>query len=572
MNFKDHKRDILAISSILVIVTAITLLLLNIDLKVGVYYVRDVFFYLNNALFYSGYDTGLENTRGLSPLIPMITSIFFRMGFISDGTIIIVSSVFYIFSALGMYFLLRLRFDEVLSFTGSMLLSTFPLIIVWVTKGMLDIPGMCLSIWSIYFMMLAFRKNTKYFYIAFPLVAFGFFTRFTVGLMIPVLLIQFFLVEKPITYIKENIKDIVIGIGLGGLVFALFIGIYQYMNIGLFFLDQGQDISGATHAVIDTAQNNIFYYIKNFPIYLGTPNFIPYSLKPGSFSIEKMQWLGGNPSFISYILIAILLIGLVLYLKKLFSQKNREILKTKENKIKLVIFAITLVIFIATFIKISALLSIILVSISLLALYRALYKTDVDYISFDFIMIFWFAINFTFFTFHHIKVDRYFIPMLPVVVYYIILSLSLIFDKLKSMKYIENIRVIAPIGLICLILICSGVYALGNSPHTFDNQMHPNFETAASEEKAVGEWLMNHDPQYMNKTIWADRGGDMSFILKKEIQSCEKTSNETNFTDGMIKNKVDYFIAKDNKTINQPYTKIYQNGEVCLYSYKNKGQ
>ena len=142
MNFKEHKKDIIAISSLLIIVGIITLLLLNIDGKAGVYYVRDVFFYLNNALFYSGYDTGLANTRGLSPLIPMITSIFFRMGFISDFTIIAVSSSFYILAALGMYLLLRLRFNEVLSFTGSMILSTFPLIIVWITKGMLDIPGM----------------------------------------------------------------------------------------------------------------------------------------------------------------------------------------------------------------------------------------------------------------------------------------------------------------------------------------------------------------------------------------------------------------------------------------------
>lgn len=62
MNLQEHKKDILAISSLLIIVTAITLLLLNIDLKVGVYYVRDVFFYLNNALFYAGYDTGLSYT------------------------------------------------------------------------------------------------------------------------------------------------------------------------------------------------------------------------------------------------------------------------------------------------------------------------------------------------------------------------------------------------------------------------------------------------------------------------------------------------------------------------------
>lgn len=237
MNFKEHKRDIIAISSLLIIVTVITLLLLNIDLKVGVYYVRDVFFYLNNALFYAGYNTGFENTRGLSPLIPMITSIFFRMGFISDGTIIIVSSVFYIFSALGMYFLLRLRFDEVLSFTGSMILSTFPIVIVWITKGMLDIP-MCFSIWSVYFMILGFRRNTKFFYVAFPLAIFGFFTRFTVFLMMPVLLIQFLMEKEPITYIKNNMKNIIGGMFAGGIVFAAFIGIYQYFNIGMFFLSQ----------------------------------------------------------------------------------------------------------------------------------------------------------------------------------------------------------------------------------------------------------------------------------------------------------------------------------------------
>ena len=62
MNLQEHKRDLIAISSLLAIVIVITLLLLNIDGKVGVYYVRDVFFYLNNALFYAGYDVGLANT------------------------------------------------------------------------------------------------------------------------------------------------------------------------------------------------------------------------------------------------------------------------------------------------------------------------------------------------------------------------------------------------------------------------------------------------------------------------------------------------------------------------------
>lgn len=569
MNLKEHKRDIFAISSLLIIVTAITLLLLNIDCKAGVYYVRDVFFYLNNALFYAGYDTGMEATRGLSPLIPMITSIFFRMGFISDTTIIIVSSAFYIFAALGMYFLLRLKFDEILSFTGSMILSTFPLVIVWVTKGMLDIPAMCISIWTIYFTILSFRKNTKFLYIAFPLAIFGFFARFTALLTVPVVLIQFLLLKNSISHVNNNLKNIIIGIGLGALVFSIFIGIYYYFNIDILFLSQGGYISSSSTNTASGVAINVFYYAKNFLIYIGTEKFIPYSLKPGSFIITEMKWIGGYPSINSYILAAILVIGAILSLKKLFNAKNSAILKNETNKWELTIFLLGTVVFLITFIKISIIFSIIIISISLLALYRILNKAELNDFTLDFIMFYWFVVNFAFFSYYHIKVDRYFMPMLPFVAYCITLSISLIFNQVKSIKHINKIKTIAPIALVCLILLCTGVFAMGNEPHTFDNQMHPNFETAAAEEKAVCEWLIKHDPEYANKTIWADRGGDMSFNLKIIIPSYEKTSNETNFTDEMVKNNVTYFIANYNNTIGQPYTKLYQNGEVSLYYYEN---
>lgn len=570
MNLHEHKRDLIAISSLLIIVIAITLLLLNTDGKAGVYYVRDVFFYLNNALFYAGYDTGLPNTRGLSPLIPMITSIFFRMGFISDFTIIAVSSSFYVFAALGMYFLMRLRFNEVLSFTGSMILATFPLVIVWVTKGMLDIPGMCLSIWATYFMILSFRKNTKFLYVAFPLIVFGFFARYTVLLMVPVLLIQFLMVDDPIGYIKTNIKDIIIGMGAGALVFAMFVGIYQYLNIGLFFVSQGSDITNSTYNALVTP-NNVFYYVKNVLIYLGTPNYIPYSLKPGSFIISKMQWAGGYPSIISYLLTAILIVGIILYLKKLFSSENRQILKDENKKLKLAIFVVGLVVFLITYLNVSIVLSVVFISISLLALYRLLAKAKMDDFNMDSVMFYWMLVNFIFITYYHVKVDRYFMPILPAVAYFVTLSLELILDRFSHYRHMDKIKVIVPIGLVCIILLGLAVPALSNAPHTFDNQMHPNFMTAASEEKAVGTWLAEHDPDYLNKTIWADRGGDMSFILKMQIPSYEKASDAANFTDEMVKNKVTYFISKDNKTIGEPYVKLYQNGEVYLYYY-DKGE
>ena len=569
MNFKEHKKDIIAISALLIIVTTITLLLLNMDGKAGVYYVRDVYFYLNNALFYAGQDIGLSDTRGLSPLIPMITSLFIRMGFYSDFTILAVSSVFYIFAALGMYFLLRLRFDEIMSFAGSMILSTFPLVIVWITKGMLDMPALCISIWSVYFMILSFRKSPKFLYIAGPLVILGFFTRFTVILMIFVLAIQLFMVDEPISYIKNNIKHILIGLGLGTLVLAVFLGIYHILNIGMFFLSQGGDISQSTHSVIDTQYNNIFYYLNNLPIYLGTEKFIPYSLKPGRFIISEIHWIGNYPSIISYILRTILIAGFILYLKKLFSKENRAAIKNDSKRyVKLGLFIVGLIIFIFTFIKISIVFSIIILSISMLALYRLLKNTEMDHFSLDFIFLYWFAVNFAFFTYYHIKVDRYFMPMLPFFAYFIMVSIELIFDKLKSWKNIETIKTLAPIALVCLILLFTGICALNNSPHTFDNQMHPNFWTAASEEKAVGAWLMEHDPDYKNKTIWADRGGDMTFILRTRIPSVEQQSYESDFTDNMTKHNVTYYISKDNKTIGEPYIKLYQNGEVSLYCLK----
>lgn len=554
MNFKEYKRDIIAISALIIILVIITLLLLNIDGKAGVYYVRDVFFYLNNALFYAGYDTGLNATRGLSPFIPMLTSIFFRMGFISDFTLIVVSSAFYTLSAIGMYLLLRLRFDETLSFTGTMLLSTFPLIIVWVTKGMIDIPGMCMSIWAVYFMRLSFKKSPKYSYIAFALVALGFFTRYTAILMMPVLLIQYLIVDEPVRYIKDNFKHIIIALCSAAAVFLIFLGIYSYLNIGLFFVSQGE---GITHAQdITQLQHYFTYYLKNLPIYMSSANYIPYSLKPGVFLIPEMHWIGGEPSPIAYVLLAIMTAGFLLYISKLFGKANRTLIKNQDNRLKLVVMAISLIAFLATYTQISIIYSEIIISIFLLALYKILDKAEMEFFNMDFVMFYWFMVNFTFFTYYHIKVDRYFIPMLPFIAYFIVISFDLIFEKLKGKKYADKVKVIAPIGLICVILLCSGAYAMSNAPHTYDNQMHDNFMTASSEEKAVGAWLMEHDPEYANKTILADRGGDMSFLLKIEIHSVEDHSNNTNFTQELVDNNISYYISNYNITVGEPYVKL----------------
>ena len=171
----------------------------------------------------------------------------------------------------------------------------------------------------------------------------------------------------------------------------------------------------------------LVYYINNIPIYLGTKSFIPYSLKPGTFLNTPIRWIGGRPSIISNILIAILIIGIILYLIKLFSRKNREIFK-KENKIlKLAIFIIALIAFRVTYLNVSIVTSIIIISISLLALYKLLNKAEMDDFNLDSIMFYWMVVNFLFITYYHVKVDRYFMPILPAAAYFMILSIEFIF-------------------------------------------------------------------------------------------------------------------------------------------------
>ena len=477
----------------------------------------------------------------------------------------IVSSAFYVLSIVGSYLLFRLRFKEVLSLTGSIILANFSIIIVWVSKGMLDIPGLCLSIWAVYLMILSFKKDSRFIYLASPLVIIGFFTRYTVALIIPVLLIQFLLVDKPLKYIKTNCKHIIIGTFIGILTLSVFLALYHHYNLPMFFLSQTQTISSSTTSTASVpVENNLFYYINNLLAYVSGTSFIPYSLKPIYFSFETLSWPSSQPSPVSYILIILMIIGWALYLMKIFTKKNIENIKKNKDNIKLIIILLTSIIFLITYTKTSIFISIGIISITLLTLYRYLNKTRDD-LDFVFIMFYWFIVNFIFFTYHQTKVDRYSITFTPFLAFSIILGLELLFDKFHQLNKIRNVL---PIVLICAVLICNAGYCLINEPHSFDNQAYPNFLNASNDEKIVGEWLTSYDKNYSDEKIWADRGGDMSFLLKMNIPSLEEESDDINFTKRLTDENITYFITKDNKTINTPYVKLYQHGEVSIYGKK----
>jgi hypothetical protein len=108
-----------------IITVGITAYLLEVQIKIGVPY-WDVFNYLNNALFFAGMGKG--SVLYLPPVIPFLTSLFFKAGYISINAIFILDSILFIIGVIGLYLLLNQRFNGIQSLTGSLIFISFPVV------------------------------------------------------------------------------------------------------------------------------------------------------------------------------------------------------------------------------------------------------------------------------------------------------------------------------------------------------------------------------------------------------------------------------------------------------------
>ncbi len=472
-------------------------------------------------------------------------------------------------------------------------------------------------------MILGVKKDTKFFYLAFPTFILGFFTRYTVIFTLPLMLIFILFLENPFKYIKKHFKNLFGGI-IAGLISTIPFLLYYYIyNIPLFFLSQSKTISAETAGYVSTAtiaKGSVFYYLNNLAIYISTSGFPPYSLKPGKFLFDKMMWIGGNPSLIGYLFVGILVIGLIIYIYNLFKKDKRVLMFNQKNinikltYLKIFLFLILFSLFILSFNKISVIYSLIIFSIAILALYRILYKAEIKNFKLDFLVLYWFMVNLIFFSSHLMKVSRYFIALTPALAYLIILSIHLIFEKVKSFKLKqindlnkanqknmekidlkgqnhENVvkvdlkglnynnrekinlnfhkaKIITSILLIAILTIFTAS-CFSNQPVTYDDQRPTDILYASQNEKDLASWLINYDSNYESKITWADRGGDFSFYLKKNIPSIDSISNQTNFTSELLNENVTYFISNGpNNNIYGEYILLKNIGNVYLYKMK----
>ncbi len=507
----NNKPSLIAFTLLAVITAIFTYSLVTIQSQIGVYY-WDIFLYLNNALKMAG--MGVGDTLYLSPFLPFITSLFFRADLVYESTLFAVSGVFYFLGTLGLYLILKMRFNEWESLVGALSFATFTVVIIWAASGALDVPAISLSIWALYFTLIAVKKDSKFFYIAFPVAMLAFLTRYTSGLILIPMLMVIYINRPQGSDLKKAIKGIVLGV----LIYLPFMFYFkrQVGNLFPFFQQFSGSASGAVSSSNPGYSLDTLYYFKHIPEYISSHAISGY---------QNMLWPSYSlPTILAYVLIGILMVGILIYLIKILKQLLEEFRTIKNDNgslntdtklnnrksfyLRLAAVIISAVILIVTYSHVSYAISEVIMVMMSISIYLLLKDLDLKYLDLDILFLTWFLAFLIMHSAHPVKVDRYFITMAPPLAYGIALGInqisSLIKHKFKGIN--------ATSALISILLVFSIIF----STVTYIDAI-PHSDPQVKSEQAAAQWLMHYDPNYKNKTIAADRGPAFSWYLKKYV-------------------------------------------------------
>lgn len=556
------------------LILTVTIIYINSTSNILGHSYRDAYLYLIQSLKMSGVNiTGYDYVDHLSPFIPFLTAILFKLGFISETSLFITTGIFYFLGIIGMYYLLKLRFDEKISVYGAILYGSLSINLLWAANGTLDIPSIGISIWALYFFILGMEKNQKWFYIAIPLAVLSFFAKYTGALVVAVMILYFLSKRDIFGNIKKYIKNLIIGL-IAGIMITLPFFAYCFINhIPFGFLSQAQEISGRTStsalAIANNLENQLFYYFENIPRFIYAPNEI-----------------------LGYLVLILVIIGLVYgvykfitYSKNQYQKENRISLSFLE-KIKLpktlyyVVMILTIIIIILSFLtasKISFIISEALFfgSIFIFSIaFNSIFKNQMDeklisdenkykFFNYDLVMIGWFLGYMIFFSAHLTKADRYFTALAPAFVFFASLGLNVIIRKIAktdkfNFKYLnKKYNITTGIIIVCIvILLISTVGYLTINKH----------DSLVDNEKNMSVWIEENIPNYQNLTISSDRAPIYTWYLETEV-SYSPNGNIEDVNKFLKENNVYYHISTPINGSLDNYIPLKTIGEVTIYKH-----
>ena len=555
------KYDIPFILIILIFTAIITIRQIYFNDNAGIY-CSDVFIYLINSLRCIGIDTGTTD-MSLSPVICYATSLLFKAGFIDEISIYTITGVITILGNIGFYILLKKRFTPSLSLLGSILLFSTTLNLLWLATGSIDAPAISFTIWTILFFTLAVDKNPKYYLLALPLFVISFFTRYTAILILPALLI-YLLLERNIYTKMDNIiknktinlkkiiknkktKYFLIGIVLSGILALIFLYYIHFFGVKLNFITtQTAGVNSGFKNVVDSAYTtDTLYYIKYFPSYLFADNIlIKFAAHP----------LITNTSILAYIIILITAIGLIWKAININTKKIKEKYQTKYlNKTLNILFIIITLIIIFNFNNITPSLTVLLTTIDILLFHNILKKYEIKNLNLHLTILAWLLINLLIFSQLDIKVNRYILTIIPAFIYFFLLGLEHIENKIDLTMYKNKIH-LKHIITIILLITCIFMAA-----HYIENV---ELDEKLQSPELISQYLINYDPNYADKEIAAYNKRPYSWFFEMYIWGI----NDDNMDYLNENDTIDYYIANHEVNNLTDFHLIKQYGYLHLYA------
>lgn len=484
INKKYHNH--LSLTILILIVSIITYYRVLIQIDIGP--LSDSCDFLSNALVFAGQEMSYFDPSR-PPLFSFLISLIFRIGYVSTNIIFILDGLLYIFGVAGMYFLLKLQFNNIKSFLGALLYATFPMVLIIMSTGFSDLAGVSLTIWAFYFLILAVKRDSKFFYLAFPLVMLAFLTRYNNGLLVfPIFL--YILINR--TEIK--FKNLFMGM-FASMLFLIPVFIFFSQKFGNMFYPF-ISVFGTTSETIlpgNAAYDpNLFFFIQNFPAFTGSEGiFILLVLAVGFFiyCVLKFKQRSGNKKFI-----------------------NNSKVERLSTKLKLILFGVLALLFSCSFGNILAYYSEVLFFILSYLLYDLIKNLKIKNIDIHLLFMAWFMAFFIFHSVQTIKDNRYFVIMAPAVAYFLILGLSEISNKLTfKVKYNVTFPTLAVILTVIILFstisIMPGIKQSNNDTRITNEIVYP-----------ADEWFINYDPDYKSKIIYSDLYPYFCWDLKTNVR------------------------------------------------------
>ncbi len=518
-----------------------------------------------NALVFAGQGMGYSDLIR-PPFFSFITSIFVRMGYMSINTVFAVDGGFFVFGVIGFYLLLKTRFNDIESFLGSLIYSTFPIVLAVVGIGFSDLASVSLTIWAIYFTILAVRNDSRFFYLSFPFALFAFLARYNSALIIfPIFLYIFIMWDEIKGDGFRNFKNMLIGILASFLVMVpVFIFFYEkFDNILYPFLTFAGSTSNPFSPQNASYDPNLLFFLEKFPYLIGIQGVLTLS---------------------------IIVLGIFIY-AIIRSRRNSKV-KTDVNtksllhklkfedtvtKIKLTVFILLLLLFIGTFGQIFYMISEIIFFGSIYLFYNLVKNLEIKYLDIHVLLLAWFMVFFIFHSVYVIKDNRYFVTMAPSAAYFMVFGLSIISKSIKLKVKNRNLIPTLIAVIITLIMLLSTVSYLPLVPQA-------NNDTKITNEKMeiISEWLVNYDPDYKNKNIYSDIWPNFSWYLKTNVKKVPifkdnltyengvkndtfSTEDSTAFNNYLVKNNAYYYLSIRQGLNLTSFVPIKQFGNLIIY-------